>query len=89
MTQCPCFFCEYQKWTEKTQGLHRQYHITNDVSCVISRTNSNINQCDILINESMNDETYFNCIFICDLLESKQYEINKLKRIKNIYLTEN
>jgi hypothetical protein len=37
----------------------------------------------------MNDETYFDCIFICDLLELKQYEINKLKRIKNIYLTEN
>lgn len=89
MTECPCFFCEYQIWTEKTPGLHRQYHITHDASCIIARSNTDIIQYDILIEEAMNDETYFDCTLICDFLELKQICINDLKKVKQIYLNEN
>ena len=89
ITQCPCFFCEYQKWTEETPGLHRQYHITHDASCIIARCNLNIIQSNILIDEAMNDELYFDCIYICELTELKQHSIDDLKKVKSIYLEKN
>lgn len=57
MTECPCFFCEYQKWSDETPGLHRQYYVTYDKTCIIARSNSEITNCNTLIDETMNDET--------------------------------
>jgi hypothetical protein len=42
-------------------------------------------QYDILIDEAMNDEIYFDCIYICELTELKQHSIDDLKKVKSIY----
>jgi len=88
-TECMCFFCDYQRWTEETPGFHRQYHISHNASCKISRANSEINECNKFIDEAMNNDTFFDCIEICELLQMKQNAINDLARVKQKYFNKN
>ena len=88
-TTCECFFCEYEQWCYETPGLHRQYQSTHYIPCVIARSNTGIIDCDALIDEAMNDETVFDCILICDLLDTKEYYFRDLNEVKQVHLGRN
>lgn len=88
-TKCECYYCEYQEWWYNSPEFHRNYAITNEISCVIARSNSKIIECDNLIDETMNDDTVFDCILICDLLVMKESYIYDLEKVRLIYLDRN